>query len=378
MTLEEINAIVDGVSKPFREQIQAANQRIVQLEERLAAMPAATRGLDGERGEKGEPGRDADPVDVAAITADVLRQIPAPKEPVPVNVEDLASRIVSLIGTPRDGKDVDMSEVRTMVDAAVAIAVAAIPIPQNGPQGERGPEGARGDQGERGIQGEQGQPGQPGPAGPPGERGADGAVGPQGERGLHGEPGPSGPIGERGERGEAGPAGNTGERGERGADGEPGKDAILPDIDAMVDRAMHSEVNRWALDFERRAQELFQRAIDKMPKPKDGRDAFQLEDFSMDHDGDGTVTLKFKAGEFEKAHSLRFPFQRYRSVWREDENYREGHSVTFGGSTFTAMVDNPTEKPGTGSQWQLSVKRGKDGRDGIMKEPPVNGPVSLK
>lgn len=357
MTLEELNAIVDGVSKPFREQLQAAHRRIEQLEQRAidleaiaeraaALIKAPAVDVDAivlRAAELVPPGKDAPPVDTAALVAEVRRQIPVPQEP---DIEAISGRVVSLIGTPRDGKDVDMAEVRMLVESAVGIAVAAIPLPENGKDGAPGP------QGERGLQGPAGERGEVGPAGVPGERG---------------------PAGERGESIE-GPAGPKGEPGERGL---PGQDAVLPDIDALVERAMHAEVNRWALDFERRAQELFQRAIERMPKPVDGRNGFQLEDFSVDHDNDGNVTFRFKAGEVEQVHALRFPFQKYRGVWREDENYREGHSVTFGGSTFTAMVDNPTERPGTGNQWQLSVKRGKDGRDGVMKPARVEGPVSL-
>lgn len=229
----------------------------------------------------------------------------------------------------------------------------------NGKDGERGPKGDKGDPGES-IRGEKG------------EDGKNGEPGRQGERGLDGATGPVGPIGLRGERGTDGVSGLDGKD---GRDGNHGRDAELPDIAAMVEREMHAQVNAWALDFERRAQELFQRAIDKMPLPKDGKDALRLEDFSVDQD-EGTVTFRLANAEITRSFDLLFPYFKDRGVFREGESYRMGHGVTSGGSFWIAQKDEPQGNPGNGPDWRLAVKKGRDGRDGVA--PPPSGPVSLK
>jgi hypothetical protein len=77
-----------------------------------------------------------------------------------------------------------------------------------------------------------------------GERGEQGLSGPQGKTGESGTQGIKGETGERGtqglqgEQGLSGPQGKTGERGERGIQGETGsagKDALLPDINDIVE-----------------------------------------------------------------------------------------------------------------------------------------------
>jgi hypothetical protein len=58
--------------------------------------------------------------------------------------------------------------------------------------------------------------------------------------------------------------------------------------------------------------------------------------------------------------SLRIPTQIYRNVYRSGAAYLEGDSVTHDGSMWVALADTKA-KPGTGCDWQLSVKHGKDG-----------------
>jgi hypothetical protein len=64
------------------------------------------------------------------------------------------------------------------------------------------------------------------------------------------------------------------------------------------------------------------------------------------------------------------PTKEYRGVWREG-SYQRGDEVTHDGSRWIALADTAT-RPGTpNSQWQLSVKRGrngKDGRDGMTRD----------
>ena len=83
-------------------------------------------------------------------------------------------------------------EIRAIVEAEVATAIAQVKQGPLGPQGEIGP---------------------PGPAGLQGPRGEQGSVGSTGERGLLGSQGPAGPLGPEGPAGERGPVGLQGPTG---------------------------------------------------------------------------------------------------------------------------------------------------------------------
>lgn len=144
--------------------------------------------------------------------------------------------------------------------------------------------------------------------GPQGERGADGV---QGERGAPGEPGPQGVAGRDGRDG------LPGLQGEKGMDGKDGRDGI---------------------------------------------DGLGFDDLSVEHDGAGGVTLKFAAGDRVKSFDLRLPCFIDRGVFREGEQYAQGHGVTFGGSYWLAQKDAPGGKPGVSSDWRLAVKKGRDAR----------------
>lgn len=59
----------------------------------------------------------------------------------------------------------------------------------------------------------------------------------------------------------------------------------------------------------------------------------------------------------------------YKGVWRPATVYRESNSVTDNGSLWFCRVPQSTQRPGDGSDWQLAVKRGRDGRNGRDARP---------
>lgn len=212
--------------------------------------------------------------------------------------------------------------------------------------------------------------------GPRGEKGEDGLPGERGEKGEKGD------QGERGEKGEAGPQGekgDPGERGEKGADGAPGergadgKSVTLDDVMPILDAA----VSKWALEFERRAQDTLQRAIDNMPKPrdgKDGRDGLNLEDINLDYDGDRTITMRLVSGDVVKERSITVPVVIDRGVYQSDRTYQRCDGVTHRGSFWIAQRDGATAVPGANNdEWRLAVKSGRDGRDGKPGEKGDKG-----
>ena len=300
--------------------------------ERIRELPA---GRDGKDGQNGKDGRDGERGERGpeGIVPDIV-------EAVRLNLNGIADHILSRVPPSVNGKDG-----RDGKDCACA----------------------------SGLDGKQGEPGERGPQGPAGEKGDRGEAGPQGERGDKGE------SGERGSDGELGPAGIGGLAGKDGRDGIDGKDGRsveLHEVEAIADAALLRHVSQWELDFERRAQEHFQRVIEKLPTPKDGKDGLSLADFSGGQDEDGDVTLRLASGDLTKEVKLRLRGFRDRGVFVEGERYLQNDGVTFGGSFWISQKDEPSGKPGNGSSdWRLAVKKGRDGRDG--KAPLPEGPVNL-
>jgi integrin beta 3 len=197
------------------------------------------------------------------------------------------------------------------------------------------------------------------------EKGEDGAPG------LPGEPGEQGLPGERGERGEKGDRGDAGPPGEPGVDGSPGRDGrdgpSLDDVMKAVRPIVEAAMSSWALDFERRAQGVLERAVDRIPHPKDGRDgrdgrdALDLDDFDLAVAEDGrTITLSLRRGDAVVRRSLNFPVVIDRGVFKLGQPYTRGDGVTFAGSFWIAQKECDNEKPGTGDSWRLAVKKGRD------------------
>lgn len=160
--------------------------------------------------------------------------------------------------------------------------------------------------------------------------------------------------------------------GRDGRDGKDGTSVSMEDVERMV----QVRVDGWALDFERRAQGVLERAVERMPKPadgkdgrdgvdgKDGADGFSLEDLVIEDDGERCIKLRFVRGELVREREVRFPNVIDRGVYRHGELYQRGDGVTFTGSWWIAQKDAPKDKPGQGDGWRLAVKRGRDGKDG--------------
>lgn len=164
----------------------------------------------------------------------------------------------------------------------------------------------------------------------------------------------------------------AGEKGEPGRDGKDGASVSMEDVERMVQARMA----QWELDFERRAQGVLERAVDRLPKPqdgkdgrdgvdgKDGADGFGLDDLVIEDDGERCIKLRFVRGDLVREREVRFPTVIDRGVYRHGERYQRGDGVTFAGSWWIAQKDAPEDKPGQGDGWRLAVKRGRDGKDG--------------
>lgn len=227
-----------------------------------------------------------------------------------------------------------------------------------------------------GAPGSAGEKGDPGAPGERGERGEKGEQGERGEAGADGAPGERGPAGEKGDRGEKGDSGEPGPQGEPGRDGQPGaagvdgKSVTIDEVMAVLAPMFEARAAAWELDFERRAQGVLERAIDRLPKPKDGApgkdgvDGLGFDDLEVLDEGLGAVRLRFARGDVVKEFEIRLPVVVDCGVYRDGEAYQKGNGVTWAGSWWLAQKDAPEGKPGESADWRLAVKKGRDGRDG--------------
>ena len=139
-----------------------------------------------------------------------------------------------------------------------------------------------------------------------------------------------------------------------------GTSVTLDDIKPLIE----SKCAEWALDWEKRGQVSLQKLADMMPKAKDGRDAFRLEDVELSLGDDGrTVTFAFMAGDERIERSIKGQWPIYREVWTKETGYDTGNCVTFDGSTWMALKPSNGSRPGQfNSAWKLSVKKGRNGK----------------
>jgi hypothetical protein len=195
------------------------------------------------------------------------------------------------------------------------------------------------------------------------EKGEKGDAGLNGKDGADGKPGIDGV----GIDGRDGRDGVDGLHGKDGRDGIDGKSVTVEQVREMFLDMYQVHQAQWALDFERRAQDVLQRSIDRIEKPrdgkdgKDGRDGLGVEDFTLSIDG-RDVTATIKRGDFVKSHTVRIPALLDRGVFKEIADYEKGDGVTWGGSFWIAQKDAPEGKPGSGPDWRLAVKAGRDAR----------------
>lgn len=327
------------------------------LEQMVAAIP---RPKDGAPGRDGVDGKSVTPDEVRALVGEMgpelANLIPIPKDGAPGErgADGAAGRdgVDGKDGQPgrdgMDGKSVSVEEVQTMVDAAVTRAVAALPTPKDGRDGKDGAPGA------------------------PGRDGIDGkSIDPEEVRSVVDDL--------VREHVALIPKAKDGEPGPRGEPGRDGKDADIATVREIVSIAVKAAVadipvpkdgapGRDADPVDMRAIEAeiesrVRRAVDAMPRPKDGEDGLGFDDFALDLKDDGrTLVFRFTGGGREKTFEIVAPWQIYRGVWKAGD-FTHGDVVTYGGSQWVAKRDTQ-QTPGTGDDWVLCVKRGKDGKDG--------------
>jgi integrin beta 3 len=148
--------------------------------------------------------------------------------------------------------------------------------------------------------------------------GRDGVDGQKGETGPAGDPGADGVDGRPGEKGDPGPMGEKGDPGPMGEKGASGQDGI---------------------------------------------DGLGFDDLRLEYDGERGLRLVFERGEEVREHRFTVPALIDRGVWKAGQ-FETGDVVSQGGSLWIAQRTTDKQPGHDNSDWRLSVKRGRDGKDG--------------
>jgi hypothetical protein len=137
-----------------------------------------------------------------------------------------------------------------------------------------------------------------------------------------------------------------------------GTSVSLDDVRGLIEQ----KAAEWQLDFEKRAHETLQKAVDRMPQPKDGRDGkdgIGVDSFTAEIKG-RMLHIKMQAADGIHERVMRLPIPMYKDVWK-DGQYEKDDMVTWGGSMWIALRDTKS-KPGQYGDWKLIVKKGRDGK----------------
>ena len=167
--------------------------------------------------------------------------------------------------------------------------------------------------------------------------------------------------------------GDKGEPGQNGINGIDGKSFTVEDVEPIIERAMEQKVDSWALQFERRAQDVLQKALDRIPLPKDGKDGVDgnpgadgmgFDDLAIEYDGERCISISLQKDGREIHKYLHLPIVIDRGVFKTEQKYQQGDGVTWAGSYWIAQASEPEGTPGSSDGWRLAVKKGRDGRHG--------------
>jgi hypothetical protein len=161
---------------------------------------------------------------------------------------------------------------------------------------------------------------------------------------------------------------------------KPGEDGASVTVDEVVAALMpriEGEVAKWALEFERRAQDTLQRAADKLPIPKNGEDGLGFDDLTMEHDGERKFAFVMTRGEQTKRFEFSVPAVIDRGFWQPGMTVEAGDGVTRGGSYWIAKGDTDSEPAVGNDAWRLAVRKGRDARGGVATPRDPSKPVRI-
>lgn len=121
------------------------------------------------------------------------------------------------------------------------------------------------------------------------------------------------------------------------------------------------------------------RALSREPGPQGERgergvDGLGFDDLEKFED-ELSYGINFRRGDHVKELRWAKPTLAdfYKKIWKDDAEYKRGDVVTYGGSAFLALRDNPGKPETLDCGWVLAIKRGRDGKDGKPGERGLQG-----
>lgn len=373
---EQLNRLSEGIFTSIKGYIERNLrpwvERIQALEDRAPVV-----------GEKGDPGKDAEPVDVEKLAADVLSRVPIPKDgkdgvdgkdAPAVDVEKLAADVLAKVPTPKDGKDAEPVDVAKLA----ADVLAQIPAPKDGKDGVDGKDAPPVDVEKLtadvlasipvpkdGIDGKDADPA---------------VIVAEVEKAVAAIPKPkdgeSVPIEvvralielEASKAVAALPPPKDGADGIDGRDGQPGLDAFAIDVLPEIDAEKRYQRGTWAKH--NGGLWMARTATDGLT----GWDCIVNGIAGIETTIDGReFALKAKMSDGSIAdYVFAVPALLDRGIYKAETDYVQGDVTTWDGSMWIAQKATQ-DKPGTSDAWRLSVKRGRDGRDGLRGEKGERG-----
>lgn len=181
--------------------------------------------------------------------------------------------------------------------------------------------------------------------------------------------GEKGAAGDRGVDGIDGARGEPGRDGTKGADGEPGRDALQIDILPAIDEQR---------SYPRGTYAAHRGGVWKARAPTHGLEGWDcilrgLAAVEVEYAEDGRTTTEkhILSDGAVIVHTRTSAAMIYRGIWREGA-YKRGDVTTRDGSQWHANVET-SGVPGDSPDWQMCVKKGRDGKHGLPGAPGERG-----
>lgn len=328
---EIVGVVKEFVSKEMASVLsclKAMDERFEVIEKRLDALPTPRDGTDADMTEV----RRMIGEEIGELKGAVAAIRPAPELP---DIAGMIAEAVAAIPAPENGKDgqsVTIDDIAPMIAAEVERRVGAHPQPRDGKDGAPGRDGQSIDAVD-----------------------VERMVAEKVEMAVAAIPVPK--------------DGMDGKDGSDGADGVGLAGALIDRSGELVVTLTNGEVKTLG--------PVVGRDGEPGKCGADGADGVGFDDMTEEMADDGrTIIRRYSRGDQVKEfrHSLSVVLDR--GVYQEGAEYKPGDGVTWAGSFWIAQKDT-SAKPDSGDGWRLSVKRGRDGRDGVMKETRPLAPVRV-
>ncbi|MCB5173651.1 hypothetical protein [Microvirga lenta] len=324
----DIDALMEGIAPAIRAYMEKAmasiTVRMDVLEKRFNALPAPRDGKDADLGEV----RKIICEEISELKLAIEAIEPTSLPDIPAIVTEEVQKAVAAISAPKDGKSVTIEDVAPLITSEVEKRVSELPRPKDG------------------------EPGKDGESVDPAEvqRMVSEAV----ERVVSTIPVPKDGV--------------------DGKDGRDGKDGVGL-AGTIIDRSGELVVTLTTGETKNLGPVVGRDGApgEKGADGKDGRDGFGFEDLDL-VETDGGLVLRFMRDG--RVKDFRLPVVIDRGVYKEGQTYRPGDGVTWGGS-FWICQQETSERPAAGKGFRLAVKKGRDGRDGVVKEAKPVEPVRV-